>query len=908
MDKKEKFIIIDGNSLASRAFYALPLLRTSRGQYTNAVYGFTNMLLRLLEEEKPEYMVVTFDKAAPTFRHQVYQEYKARREKSPVEYREQIPVIKQLLEAYAITTMEKEGYEADDLIGFCCRVAQKKQLEALVVTGDMDIYQLISPGVTVLMTRKGISATEKVDERVLWEKHGLHPWQVPDYKALKGDPSDNIPGIPGIGEKTALKLLKNYGSLEKMLENPEEIREPKFRQKIIDYGEQARMSRELATIFSDIGESLDLENCRVRQEGVDYGKIKELFRSLEFNSLLEKQPFAGEVEGGVPVEKAVSRAYSLVRDRPSLDTLLGTLKKAGEVALILEATDPNPFQAGLVGITLGLSPENIFYIPLSTGESGGNLLEEEEVLGLLKGFLEDQEVLKICADSKFILNYLKLRECPLEGLAFDLYLALYLLDPGRSLQSLVEVANRYLVGPYPAREEVLGKGARAKKLEDIDIERVMEISGGEAASLLKLKDIILKEMEEKGLKDLFYDLELPLVRVLSSMELAGIKVDREMLQAMSEDIREKIGQLEGKIYAQAGEIFNINSPKQLSYILFEKLGLPPLKKIKTGYSTDARVLEELAPRHQVVELILHYRQLIKLQGTYLEGLLPLVNPGTGRIHTTYKQNITATGRLSSTEPNLQNIPVRLEEGRKIRKVFIPGQQQVLLAADYSQIELRVLAHFSKDEQLVQSFIQGEDIHRRTAAEIFELSLEEVSPALRNRAKAVNFGIVYGISDYGLSQNIKIPRQEAREYIQNYFKKYPGVQDYSQGVISQARRDGYVTTLLNRRRYLPDINHRSQSIRSLAERSAINTPIQGSAADIIKMAMLLIFEDLQEEGLQARMLLQVHDELIFEVPRGELENLAGRVKDRMENIVTLRVPLRVDLKKGDDWCEMEKLFI
>ena len=904
MKKNEKIIIIDGNSLASRAFYALPLLKTSQGQYTNAVYGFTNMLLRLLEEERPEYMVVTFDMAAPTFRHEAYKEYKAQREESPTEYREQIPLIKEVLEALSIPIFEMEGYEADDLIGTYCKKAEEEGLESLIVTGDADAFQLISSRVKVLMTRKGISNIERIDQEKLQEKYGLKPEQVADYKAMKGDPTDNIPGIPGVGEKTALKLLKEFGSLDNLLENVHQVKENKLRKKIEENRDQVLISRELATIMTEVEDGFNLQDCRISEEDRDYFRTREIFENLEFKSLLEKLPSSTREE---KEDREEGTEYILIDSKEKLEDLAKELDKNEDISLLLEVTHANSFKADMAGITLGRSPREVYFVPLMDMEKEKNL-NKDEVLQALKPVLENKGIKKICPDGKLVMNILKLEGINLEGLHFDPYIAVYLLAPGKPVQSISQMAEEFLGSYVPSREEILGKGAKAKKITELETVELKDLSCREGSVLFKLAEVLKEKLREMDLENLFLSMELPLVKVLSAMELEGIKIDEEKLLEMSREVRGKIKKVEKEIYSLANQEFNLNSPKQLSFILFEKLNLPVIKKTKTGYSTDAEVLEELASHHEVVEKILLYRQLIKLQGTYLDGLLELINPDTGKIHTTFKQNITATGRLSSTDPNLQNIPVRLEEARRIRKVFIPQDQEAfLLAADYSQIELRILAHISGDQQLIDSFLRDEDIHQRTASEIFEIPLEQVTPSMRSSAKTVNFGIVYGMSDYGLSQNLRISRQEARSYIQNYFEKYPGVKEYTDKVIAQARQDGYVTTLLSRRRYLPDINHRNRNIRSFAERTAINTPIQGSAADLIKMAMVTIYEELIDNNFyNSKMLLQVHDELIFEVPSQEVSELSKRVKEKMERVYHLMVPLKVDLKVGKNWFDMEKI--
>lgn len=904
MNKKEKFILIDGNSLASRAFYALPLLTTSRGQYTNAVYGFVTMLLRLLQEEKPDYVAVAFDKAAPTFRHKAYEQYKAQRIESPAEYREQIPLIKEVLTAYSIPFYEQEGFEADDLIGTYSRKAEEARVDTLVLTGDADIFQLISPFIKVLMTRKGISNVELVDQERLKEKYGLVPEQVADFKALKGDPSDNIPGIPGVGEKTALRLLGEFGSLENILENFHQIKQNKLREKIEEYREQSLLSKKLATIITDVEDNFNLQQCRVEAEGINSTHLRELFRTLEFNSLLEKLPESSEEEGcGESFVEA-----EVITELDQLSILADKILEEEKLAFLLETTEANPFKAVIAGITLCPDPDSAYYLPLCH-QGGEKCLDKGKSLEILKPCFEEGKIKKICPDAKFVLNCLKKEGIFVRGLYFDPFIAAYLLSPGKPPQKISEIIKEYLNLDLPLRGKLLGKGAKAKKITEIASKELKKISCTEGTLLFELCRVLTNQLKEKDLEKLFLTLEMPLVEVLSAMETEGITVEKEILEHMSTEIKNKIEKIESNIYSLAGENFNLNSPKQLAVILFEKLGLPAFKKTKTGYSTSAEVLEELAAQHEIAEQILKYRQLIKLLGTYVEGLIPLINSETGKIHTTFKQNVTATGRLSSTEPNLQNIPIRLEEARKIRKAFVSrGPDSLLLASDYSQIELRILAHISEDKQLVESFLRDEDIHKRTAAEVFELPLEAVSSQMRNSAKVVNFGIIYGMSDYGLSQNLGIQRSEAKKYIQSYFEKYPGVKEYSEKTIQKARRDGYVTTILNRRRYLSDINHRNNNIRSFAERTAINTPIQGSAADLIKKAMLDIFKELQHQQLQTKMILQIHDELVFEVPAAELSESGKLIKDIMENIFQLKVPLKVDLKVGKNLYDMDELIL
>lgn len=874
---KEKFIILDGNNLVYRAFYALPLLKNSRGQFTNAVYGFTTMLLRLLKEEDPAYLAVAFDLAAPTFRHQVYEDYKAQRKKAPDELREQIPLVKDILRAMDVEILEVEGYEADDIIGTCCEKSAARGMESLIVSGDGDVLQLISPHTRVALVKKGISQIELLDREGLLGKMGLLPEQVVDYKALKGDSSDNIPGVPGIGDKTALKLLQQFPTLEEILDNSHAVAGERVRNNLKTYREQALLSKELATICRRVPLEFSLDRFKTKE--IHSQKVKDLFQELEFTSLMdrlafEKQGEPAKAEGpkGVEVKEA---------GRKELEGKM----KAGEPLFLLFSHQPGKGAAWKKeprGMAVFQGGEG-FYIPLDEGKGG-------ELLSLLQPVLEDPATPKITTLGKDALHYLAGRGIILKGLAFDAGIAAYLLDPTRKDFSLPALSRDFLqVSLAPEEAEDLPPGVGLHLLKE-------------------LYGVLQKNLADLGMEELFYRMELPLIQVLSAMERQGVKMDGSILSAMGKEIKEKEDALREDIYALAGETFNINSPAQLREILFKKLGLPVLKKTKTGPSTDASVLEELAGRHEIVAKILQLRYRFKLRTTYVEGLLNLIDPQTGKIHTTYNQTVTATGRLSSTEPNLQNIPIRQEEGRLIRRAFTPSREGwALLAADYSQIELRLLAHLSRDEGLTRAFHQGEDIHRKTASEVWHVPLSQVTGDMRSGAKAINFGIIYGMSDYGLSQALNISREEAGDFIQRYFQRYPRVKQYMNETIEKARKDGFVTTLLKRRRYLPDINHKNFNLRSFSERMAINTPIQGTAADIIKMAMVKMAQGLAREGLAARMLLQVHDELVFEVPEGELEESALLIREVMEKVINnLAVPLSVDIKYGPNWLDMQPL--
>mgnify|MGYP001270281756 CR=1 FL=1 len=888
-----KLILVDGNSIANRAFYALPLLSNSEGLHTNAVYGVTTMLLKLLEEEKPTHFLFAFDAGKMTFRHADYQEYKGGRAKTPPELSEQWPLIKELVAAFNIEQFELEGYEADDIIGTLTRLADEDKMDVLVVTGDKDMLQLASDHVTIALTRKGISETERYDPAAIQEKYGLKPHQIIDLKGLMGDASDNIPGVPGIGEKTALKLLHQYGSVESVLEHAAEIK-GKMGEKLAAHADDARLSKQLATIYREVPLSLSWDDLAFK--GIDREKVVQLFKRLEFKSLLEKFDLSASSDGGHIVTDSGSLhsgqdgalKVDVLDDARKISSFAEQLHAVQ--AVHVEAAGANPHQAEIVGIAFAL-PDRGAYLPAA-------LLMSEEAAPIRR-WLEDASAEKTMYDAhkaELVLAWSGIR---LAGVGFDVHLANYVLDPSQSNLSVGDLCRRYGLPSVPEDEEIFGKGAKFR-IPETDV--VSLFLARKAQAVRKLKQPMQDDLEKGGMADL-YTLEMKLSSVLAGMELTGIKVKAETLRQIGEELSEQIGRVEQEIYRLAGTRFNIGSPKQLGEILFEKLGLPVIKKTKTGYSTDAEVLERLAPYHDIAAGIVHYRQLTKLQSTYIEGLLKEIREDTGKIHTYYRQTIAATGRLSSQYPNLQNIPIRLEEGRKIRRAFVPSEEGwYILAADYSQIELRVLAHISGDERLKEAFLHDMDIHTKTAMDVFGVTADRVDANMRRQAKAVNFGIVYGISDYGLSQNLNITRKQAADFIEQYFQVFKGVRNYMDEIVKAARRDGYVTTLLNRRRYLPDILSKNFNVRSFAERTAMNTPIQGSAADIIKLAMVQCAERMKAEGLKSRMLLQVHDELVFEVAPDELETMKKLVPEVMEHAVKLDVPLKADVSYGTDWYE------
>lgn len=874
----KKLVLIDGNSILFRAFYALPLLHNEKGVYTNAVYGFTNILLNILEEEKPTHILVAFDAGKTTFRHKQYKEYKGGREKTPPELSEQFPIVKELLNAFNIAHYELEMYEADDIIGTLAHQCKKDNWSVKVISGDQDLLQLVDENVTVDVTKKGVSEVESYTPESLVEKMELKPEQIIDLKALMGDSSDNIPGVPGVGIKTATKLLKQYGTLENIYENIEEIRGKKLKENLLTYKEDAFMSRELATI--NVESPIDISVDEIDYEGYKFEDVYSLFSELEFRSLLDR--LQGEKS---PEEKEQLETFDYEIVEEITDEIF---------------TEDNTFHIEMLEENYQKAKFEAFCI---INDKGKYVFKPEIALNsqVFINWLEDETKEKTVFDVKAIKVALLNRNIDVKGLTFGLKLAAYLLNPADNNEEIPVIGRRMGLKDIHLDEEVYGKGAKQKVPEDFT--KVADHVARKTNVIYTLKEHMIRELEANDQLHLFYDLELPLAHILAEMEYRGVQVDIERIEQMGEELKERIQEIEEKIYSLAGEKFNINSPKQLSVILFEKLQLPVIKKTKTGYSTAADVLEKLQSAHEIIPQILLYRQLTKLQSTYVEGLLKVVDQDTHKVHTRFNQALTQTGRLSSTDPNLQNIPIRLEEGRKIRQAFIPSEKDwYIFAADYSQIELRVLAHISGDEKLIQAFKEDKDIHTDTAMNVFHVSREEVDGNMRRQAKAVNFGIIYGISDYGLSQNLQITRKEAKEFIDKYFSIYTGVKQYMEDIVQEAKHKGYVSTIMKRRRYLPEITSRNFNQRSFAERTAMNTPIQGSAADIIKKAMIDLDERLREEKLKARLLLQVHDELILEVPEDEIEKLTKIVIEVMENTVQLNVPLKVDYAYGKNWYD------
>lgn len=886
--KRERMIIIDGNSLINRAFYALPPLVTKEGQYTNAIYGFTTMLLKVIDEYNPQYIGVAFDLKAPTFRHKEFSGYKLGRKGMPDELRQQIQPLKELLDAMNIFRIELEGFEADDLIGTLGRYCERNDIESLIVTGDRDALQLASDKIKILITKKGISSLEIYDDKKMLEEYEVTPLQFIDVKALMGDKSDNIPGVPGVGEKTAIKLIKEYGSAENLIVNYEKISAAKLREKIENHIKDIILSKRLATIITDIPVEFNLD--KLRRDEANYEELVALLRRFEFNSLVgrfskEKRTEAAPQEGKV----------TTIENIEALSEALSKVKKAGLMAFKTVTAEENMITDQIVAIGFGAVPEEIYTLSFEA-------LDFKVVLKELKQVLEDEKIKKLGHDMKREMLHFLTQGIEIKNIDFDTMIGEYLIDSSKSSYHLKELSAFYLNENISDEDELLGKGKNRKSYQAVEHLELHRFLGQQVRAILQLTSPVKEKLKALEVEDLYYQVELPLTEVLATMEYYGIKVDKHMLMKLEIEFSNMINQLTEEIYQLAGEPFNINSPKQLGEILFERLSLPPIKKTKTGFSTNAEVLEKLQGRHEIIPKILEYRQVTKLKSTYVDGLLNIINPVTGRIHSSFNQTVTTTGRISSTEPNLQNIPVKLEMGKQLRKVFVAEGGCQFIDADYSQIELRVLAHISGDENLLDAFEKNQDIHTRTASEIFDVPMEEVTSIMRSSAKAVNFGIVYGISDFGLGENLKISRVEAKKYIDSYLDKYPAVRRYMKEIVENAKEQGYVLTMLHRRRYLPELKSSNFNIRSFGERMAMNTPIQGSAADIIKIAMVEVYRQLKQRKYEAKLILQVHDELIVEVPNKEREEVAEIVRSAMEKAVALKTALKVDLSIGNNWYE------
>ena len=916
MPARPLILLLDGNALVHRAYHAIPPLTSPNGEPTNATFGFVTTLLKVLKDHKPQYAEVAFD-VGRTFRHERYAEYKATRPPLPDDLRVQLDRVRQVVTAFHLPAKFLEGYEADDVLATMAKKAVASGLDVMIVTGDTDTLQLVGPHVTVLLSGRTSTDSKLYDEAAIRERFGLQPQQLVDFKGLKGDATDNVPGVPGVGDKTATKLLQQFGTIEGLYGHLDEV-DPKLRAKLAEKEADVQRSKGLIQLVADLPVELDLENARpgtyVRDE------VVALFRELGFHSLLQSLPKAGEqpttqlpLFAAQPVQAAETQPalgdYHLVNTADALQDLLGKIRSAGICAVDVEATSLRPVEAALVGISLSHGAGEGYYIPV------GHVSETPQLpLGLLLQqlgpVLADERIAKYAHNANYDLILLRQHGMPVRGLVFDSMIAAYLLDPtGRNL-GLKGLAWQELGVEMTTIEELIGKGKDQLTMDRVAVERVSPYAAADADMTLRLVSRQEARLKERNLWPLFTQIEMPLVPVLIDMECAGVALDVEFLHKMSRELHQRLSELERDIQAQVGYPFNLNSSQQLSDALFIKLGLPTdgLQKGASGrYSTAAEVLEGLRGKHPVMDLLLEHRQLSKIKSTYADALPLLVNPHTGRLHTSWNQTGTVTGRISSSDPNLQNIPIRTDLGRRVRQAFVARPGCKLLAADYSQVELRILAHVSADENLLAAFRRGEDIHASTAARILGVPLEQVTPDLRRLAKAINFGLIYGMSDWGLASRTELSREAAADFISKYFAQYPRVRQYLARIKQQAAEKGYVETVLGRKRYFPELQAGSKvhpNLKAAAERMAVNHPIQGTAADIIKIAMIRLEDELQRQGLESKMILQVHDELVLEVPDEEVQRVSRLVEEVMEGAYKLDAPLKVDIKTGRHWGEME----
>ena len=880
-----KLLIIDGSSLFFRAFYALPLLKTKRGLYTNAIYGFVMMVENAIEKIKPSHVAVCFDMKGKTFRSDIYKDYKGTRQKTPNELEQQWPLVRDILGHMNIKILESPVYEADDIAGTLSKIGSEEGFENYLLTGDKDYFQLVNDKTKVLFTRKGITDMDIITVEKIEEDYGIEPLEFIELKALMGDSSDNIPGIYGIGEKTGLKLVRQFHTLENLYDNIDDVSGKKLKEKLVDGKTAAFMSKKLGTIVRDvpIEESLD----DLKKLDYDYEKLSELYREFEFNSMLDRLPEEYRKE---EVEEISQDNFEFVE-----------IKDLREIEK--EIKDKKSFAFKF--ITDGKIYEDVkpIYLAVKIKDTDVKIISYDDIdFDFLKDLMEDEDVEKLGYSLKEDIIILMDQDIDIKNYSHDVEIAEYLLNSTKSDYDINKISMEYLKNGYLDLEDLLGKGAKKKTYADLDKDDLFKYFAFVLNAIYRLENIQKEKIEEEEMTSLYQDMELPLVEVLASMEYVGINTDESVLDEIDEQIIEKLKNLEEEIYGEAGEEFNINSPKQLGIILFEKMDFPVIKKTKTGYSTSADVLEKLRGKGEIIDKILDYRKFSKLKSTYIDGLKAVINKKTKRIHSRFMQTVTATGRISSTDPNLQNIPIKTEEGRLIRKAFLASEGGVLVDADYSQIELRVLAALSDDKEMLDAFKHGLDIHRKTASEVFHVDYDDVNDLQRSEAKAVNFGIVYGISDYGLSQNLNIPRKAAKEYIDNYLGHFVGIKDYMSEEIKNGKDKGYVETIFKRRRYIPELNAKNFNIRSFGERIALNTPIQGSAADIIKIAMVKVYNELKKRNLKSKLIIQIHDELVVDTAEDELEEVKELMKDLMENSVDLNVKLSVDMNTGKNLYE------
>jgi len=916
---KPRLILIDGHSLIYRSFMVFQGSQTSQareftvrrtGEVTTAVYGFTSTLLSILDELEPTHVLMCLDAPGKTKRHERAETYKATRQAMPDELRQQVTRIRQVIDAFNMPVFEVPGYEADDLVGTLARQAKAQGVPVTIVTLDTDLLQLVEDGVQVYLYRPYVKGQAAItyDVKAVVERYGFGPELIPDYKGLKGDPSDNIPGVPGIGEKTATKLIQQFGTVEQIYEHIDEVTPEKLRNNLREHEAEARESKDLATIERDVPAVLDLDAARL--ERFDREKVESLFVELEFRSLIERIPeklgTAAKPAQAPRVDE--KREYRTITDERDLAALVEKMRAAKRFAIHVENTDANGMRGLLVGVAVAVKPGDAAYVPIGHNPELGaeEQLEEKAVLEALRPALEDASLQKVTHNGHFDFLVLANHGVTMRGMRFDTMIASYLL--GYANMSIHSLAAERLDMRIPPLIELIGKpGKNQLTMSAVGVDAACDYCCLQVDAQLRAADLLAEELKQRNQWPLFDDVEMPLMSVLARMELLGVAIEPKILVEMSREMQAELQQIEREIYDSVGHEFNIGSPQQLSQVLFEELGLPKSRKTKLGYTTDATAMDQLRGLHPVIDLIMRYRGIAKLKSTYVDALPAMINPKTNRIHTTFNQVTAATGRLSSNDPNLQNIPVRTAYGNKIRQAFIArdiGDDPMLVAADYSQIELRIMAHLSQDPALIESFVKDEDIHAATASSVFDVALDDVTPEMRRRAKVFNFGVLYGLSEYGLSTKERIPREEAATFIKRYFERYEAVRKWRDGAIESCRKLGYAETLMGRRRYIPEIRSANFQIRSSGERMAINMPVQGTASDIIKVAMNRIDGELTERGLQTRMILQVHDELIFEGPRAEVDTVREIALRLMPKSLDLVVPLKVDIKVGRNWGELE----
>ncbi|MFQ5708956.1 MAG: DNA polymerase I [bacterium] len=913
MPSSKTLYLIDGSALAYRSYFAFirnPLIN-SKGENTSAVFGFLRFIFKIFDEQAPDYFAVVFDPPGPTFRHKQYSAYKATRQKMPDDMRDQLPRIHEAVKALNIPLIEVPGYEADDVIGTLAKRSQQAGVEAFLVSGDKDFMQLVDSHIKLYNPKRSGEEVEVLDEKGVEEKVGLPPSQIVDFLGLMGDTSDNVPGVPGVGGKTAVKLIREFGSLEQVLEHADQVSRANVRENLKSHRDEALLSKRLVTIDTRVPVEVDLQD--LQRQPPDPEVVIELLKDLEFTSLIER----------FTTQKQTPQAeYHLVDSEEKVADLARKLRESGKFVVDLETTERDPMRAEVVGMAFSIKTGEAYYLPVRVEKRplnpGGSRVRFEREMYLdqangrasskslaqwLKPILEDEGIKKSGQNIKYDMMVLSRHGIELRGVYFDTMVASYLLNPTLRQHNLDALALEHLNYVKIPTSDLIGKGKKQISMSEVSVEEVAKYACEDTDVTLRLQELFEPKLKSLGLEELFREVEVPLIYVLMDIEKTGVALDLDYLSEMSRQMKQKLDELMVAIYAMAGEAFNINSTQQLGHILFDKLQLPRLRRTKTGYSTDAKVLEELAKFHDLPRTLLEYRELTKLKSTYVDALPRLVNPETGRVHCSFNQTVAATGRLSSSDPNLQNIPIRTETGRQIRRAFVPGDpEHLILDADYSQIELRIMAHLSRDPVLIEAFKNDEDIHTKTAALVFNVAPEEVTAEHRRRAKEINFGIMYGMGAYGLSSRLHISMEEAQNFITNYFVQYPKVNEFIIKTISEARQNGFVTTMLNRRRYLPEINSDNRNRREFAERTAINTPIQGTAADLIKVAMINIWNRLRQPRLATKMIMQVHDELVLEVPKSELAQAQELVRTEMETAIKLEVPVKVDVGVGESWLE------